>query len=829
MSPPAAPSNLTATAVSITQIDLAWTNNAIYYQGIWIYRRPAGGSWSQLNIVDYPQHTYQDNTCAAGTRYFYRVRGKTDNEFSNYSNEADETTFKDEPPAAPSGLALTPISISQIDLAWTNNAVYNEGIYIYRKLPGGSWSELIIVQYPQHTFSSYNLNEGTRYVYRVRGKRDGGYSEANRFSAFSNEPDAATFLDEPTGLTATAINCSTINVAWTNQGTYSSIKIERRKGGGTWEQIQQRPGSEQSWLDEGLEIYTTYHYRVRGYCGIPDYVNSPYSNEDWDVTPSIESPQNLHQGSPAYNYVELLWTNTESPDYVEVQRRVAGETDWNTIKIFEWSGQSSYTDQNNIKEGYAYHYKIRYKIAGNWGPFSSSFLAATVLRPPYNVKTTILSPEKIQVTWSNHVTYATKLYLERRKDLTGPWESLDDWGLHIAGSQTSAIDVWAEPGHTFEYRLYAYLGSPHFTTSDYSNEAGEFIGLQPPSNLQASCLSPTTVKLTWKDNSWEEYGFDIYRDGASIHQTGPNTTEWIDTTVAASTWYTYKVTAFTTTVSAFSNEVRIYTAYPPNAPSNLTASSVSTSQINLDWQDNEIYENDYHIEESSNGVDFTEIATVGQNVTHYERTGLGSDQLRYYRVRAHNSAGYSDYSNIASARTLAAIAQATNLQAFPFSDTKIEITFKDNSSEEDGHSVERKLDGGQYAEITFLPPNVEYLCDSGLVKNSKYWYRVRPKQGAQYASYSEEVFAWTMNDPTAPTGLHVVDHTDTKIRIAWTGAEGAAGYKIEKSLNGTDYTEIAKIDGSITEYLATGLSPGTEYWFRVRAYTIVGNSDYCYL
>jgi len=94
----------------------------------------------------------------------------------------------------------------------------------------------------------------------------------------------------------------------------------------------------------------------------------------------------------------------------------------------------------------------------------------------------------------------------------------------------------------------------------------------------------------------------------------------------------------------------------PTAPSGLTATSVSTSQINLSWTDNATDETGFKIEESTDGSsDWTQVDTVGTNVTTYPRTGLDSGTKTYYRVRAYNSAGNSSYSNTAYATTDSAL------------------------------------------------------------------------------------------------------------------------------------------------------------------------------
>jgi hypothetical protein len=59
------------------------------------------------------------------------------------------------------------------------------------------------------------------------------------------------------------------------------------------------------------------------------------------------------------------------------------------------------------------------------------------------------------------------------------------------------------------------------------------------------------------------------------------------------------------------------------------------------------------VERSKNGKgnSFSQLATVGANVTTYSDTGLNRATTYYYRVRAYNAGGNSAYSNIASATT----------------------------------------------------------------------------------------------------------------------------------------------------------------------------------
>ena len=87
-------------------------------------------------------------------------------------------------------------------------------------------------------------------------------------------------------------------------------------------------------------------------------------------------------------------------------------------------------------------------------------------------------------------------------------------------------------------------------------------------------------------------------------------------------------------------------------PSGLIATAASSSQINLSWTDNSSTETGFRIERSSSSAGpYSEIATVGANVTTYSNTGLSASTTYYYRVRAYNANGNSASSSVASATT----------------------------------------------------------------------------------------------------------------------------------------------------------------------------------
>jgi hypothetical protein len=189
-SPPAAPSNLTA-SMSGASVVLNWQDNSNNETQFLIERCQGAGcsnfAWLDARGPDIT--TLIDANVTAGQSYSYRVRASNADGYSAYSNTATILVPGDgAPPAAPSNLSAKGITRGQIKLTWTNNDSNQDGVKIERCQGQGCTNFVQIASVAGNVTTYFDTGLTGNTVYRFRVRAYNAYGD----SAYSNIASART-------------------------------------------------------------------------------------------------------------------------------------------------------------------------------------------------------------------------------------------------------------------------------------------------------------------------------------------------------------------------------------------------------------------------------------------------------------------------------------------------------------------------------------------------------------------------------------------------------------------------------------------------------------
>lgn len=212
---------------------------------------------------------------------------------------------------------------------------------------------------------------------------------------------------------------------------------------------------------------------------------------------------------------------------------------------------------------------------------------------------------------------------------------------------------------------------------------------------------------------------------------------------------------------------------------------------------------------------------------YFDEIPLTAGTVYTYQVRSYADA--SNYSASVEKGILAALPTAPSSLHANVLPEGITLSWRDNSVNESGFSIERLTDTGTFAEIAVTDQNITFYTDTAVIAGQNYIYRVRAHNALGKSLYTNEVTidAW---DTIAPATLTVTPVSDSRLDLMWSYT-GASGYStIIERKTGTDgaWAVIQTTASGSLKYSDAGLSPNTRYFYRVRKSLGAGASGASY-
>ncbi len=607
---PDEPLLLTATDVSPTEIELRWEapedDGGSPVTGYKIERKELGkGVYSVVQADTGNKTTYKDRNLKTGTAYAYRVYAINEDGTGERSVEdsatptASSKPLKREPPAAPSSLAASDVSPTEVKLAWeapdAEGILAVTGYKIEQKKAGKEYSVKVEdtgSAATSHTVSG--LKTGQAYVFRVYAMNPAGTSPASAEAGATTTAESVKKPDRlapgaPRSPKAAALSPVSIIVTWEppapNGGPSPwSYEVHARRNSGEFERAGTVDAPATSYVAKGLDGNSRYAYRV---AAVNEEGPGPLSSQAGPVRPEhTDAPTRLAAAEVSPTSARLEWF-PPSQTYgmkirgYEVLEMVADRG----IKAGSTSGAGSTSHLlTGLKTGKEHAYAVKALFPSGSSPESdvveftltrdSGGAAAKPPGKPIGLAAEAASATAVNLTWAEPASDGGSPVTGYKVEAKRSGER--SYGVVVAdtGSARRAYaHAGASPGTGYEYRVYAINAAGTGAASDAAGattgkagtgaaepqdggvEAADGAGAEPPSpprDLRAERTARETALLTWgapaSDGGSPVTGYRVEArkdpgSYATIATNGADATSHLHGGLDGDSSYTYKVYA----------------------------------------------------------------------------------------------------------------------------------------------------------------------------------------------------------------------------------------------------------------------------------------------
>jgi hypothetical protein len=789
---PVRPTQLTATVISDSQIDVDWTDNSTNESGFKIERSLDESTWTEVTSVGANITTYSDIGLSSGTQYFYEVCAFND-AGASCSDTVNATTLGSRTILVPQDY----LTISQaMDFAQSGDTIevsegtYNETISVK---PGVK----LLSANPQNTIIDGGTSDVVVYI--------GGDSEISGFIIMNSGPDwwdAGIWITEGSPLVSRNI------VVGNSMGIvsycYSSCSGQPRIENNIVFQNQ----ADGILAHNIAPIILNNTVVQNGNAGIAvDTAGTILTNNISSENGAVGIVGNYADVQADYNTV---WNNPENysgvtpgPNDISADSKFVSPS----VYDFHLKADSPNIDAGGLAEG------LVMDIDGEDRPYDGDGDGTPVVDigadeyvgppslsppPPSDLAATGVTQQQIDLIWVDNSANENGFEIKRSLD-GSEYAVIASVGIDV----TSFSDTGLSPNTTYSYKVCAFneVGS---SCSDVVT-AKTLISLPPPSNLAAAPISESQIDLAWSDNSDNEDGFRIHRVLDSnngwglVAEIGADSSIYSDMGLDSATTYYYKVCAFKGADEACSPVASGTTFDPP----------ASNDQIAF---------NELLLAGSLSGGYQDTTANDGVAEVIEEQESGGKPAKRY---------SYLEHKWIFDVQPGSSITFNANAWASASSDgdSFIFAYSVDDVNYTDMFAISANDDDDRY-QTYLLPSSTVGTVYIQIVDTD----RTSGNRSLDRVSVDHmfiRIESAPGNPPSPPSDLSATAVSASQIDLSWSdNSTDENGFQIERSLNGSTWEALGTTVADVTTYADMNLQANTSYTYRVLAYNASGSSIY---
>jgi hypothetical protein len=785
---------------------------------------------------------YFDNAGTANAELDWSSAHVTKNVVPSTSLFADGATAA---PGTPSGLSATAGSPGRIDLSWAAGTGSPSSYKVERSTDGVNFTEIAVTDAAATGFADLGLAPGTQYTYRVRAYNSAGSST---YTANATATTAANALPTPwshqdIGLVgadgsatyAAATGTFTLGGAGVGTGQQAdSFRYAFRTLAGDG-QIVARITGQQSTI-AGARAGVMFRDAVAPGSLSAFLALSPTSGAVFETraVASGATTSSTVAGIAAPYWVKLVRAGNVFTAY-----RSADGATWTQVGAATTVAMTStaYVGLANTSAAY-----------GTLNAATFDAVTVTTASPaapaaPSTLAPTSGSPSQVVLTWADNSDNEQGFKVERKTGAGGTYAQV----ATVYAGVTTYQDTGLTSGTTYYYRIRAYNAGGDST---YATETSvTTAGLPAPSNLAAAAVSPTAVRLTWSDNAGTETGYRIQRssDGVTysvVGETAADSTSFVDSGLTGGAPYAYRVTAFAEPNESSAAAASVQT--PASAPA-------ATNGLTVKYYDDALFGGAAVGPATVNNVDFNfgngaPAGTAGD----FSAIFTGQIQPRYseaytFTTLADGGArvfvdgklvvdAWSDVGQIQGDANRDGYVNTPDFNLFyanlngyggweqgDFSGDGY-VGFNDYQRMQVGWLKSQLPSAGAAAQTITLQANqsydvrVEYFNRTAFASLQLFW---------QSASQAREVVPQSRLLPDAATpavSLSATTSSSSQVGLSWSsGLSGVEGYRVEYSMDGSEFTPMFTFAPDETSVSDIDLEPGMRVYYRVIAVGSAGD------